>query len=274
MAEPTEQSEVRRVCTRPDDQQAPGIGWSVLRKIQAAMLSIGMALGAIYVAARIEGYYSSRSAIERFDSVEPAATTDEISQDNTAAAKPNSNNGAQDTEWDFNGWGEARIRAYVDAAKRAGGDPLALLQIPKIQLQAPVFDGTDSLTLNHAVGRIAGTAKPGEAGNVGLAGHRDGFFRGLKDIQPGDEIDLKRHGGTDVYIVDRIQIVNPRDVSVLQDQDRSALTLVTCYPFYFVGSAPKRYVVAAFLKQHSMAGTTATDARLNNQTLNPTQEEQ
>ena len=151
---------------------------------------------------------------------------------------------------------------------------MALLQIPKIHLQAPVLDGTDGLTLNHAVGRIAGTARPGDAGNIGLAAHRDGFFRGLKDIQQGDEIDLKTRSGTDIYTVDQIQIVSPRDVSVLRDHRKPALTLVTCYPFYFVGSAPKRYVVTAFLTQHT-AGPTATDVRLNPQPFNPTlQEEQ
>jgi sortase A len=242
----------------------------VLRKIQGALLAIGLALGAIYVAARVESYYASRSAIERFDSAQQTATADETQNEDKQlqsvelpAADP-----------DFSDWNEGRIRTYVDAAKRAGGAPLALLQIPKIRLQAPVFEGTDSLTLNHAVGRIAGTAMPGKSGNVGLAAHRDGFFRGLKDLQPGDEIELKTHSGIDIYTVGRIQIVSPRDVSVLRDQDKPALTLVTCYPFYFVGSAPKRYVVTAFLSQHSTAGSPTTETRLNPQPLSPTQEEQ
>lgn len=270
MASRKEQFENRAVCARPDDQRMGEAEWSVLKKIQAALLSIGLALGAIYIAARAESYYASRTAIERFDSAQLAATAGEAQNDGNElqSSEPRA------TEPDFSDWGEGRIRAYVDAAKRAGGAPLALLQIPKIHLKAPVFDGTDGLTLNHSVGRIAGTSMPGEAGNIGLAAHRDGFFRGLKDLEPGDEIDLKTHSGIDLYTVDRIQIVSPRDVSVLRDQDRSALTLVTCYPFYFVGNAPKRYIVTAFLTQHSTAGSTATDARLNLQPLNPKQQEE
>ncbi len=260
-----EQPENRAVCALPDDQQASGIGWSVLWKIQAALLLIGMALGAIYLAGRIESYFASRSAIERFDSTSPTIAAEATQAEGISldAAEP-----------DFNGWGAGRVRAYAASAKRASGAPLAVLQIPKIHLQAPVFNGTDGLTLNHAVGRIAGTAMPGETGNVGLAAHRDGFFRGLKDIQPEDEIDLKTHRGTAVYTVDRIQIVSPSDLSVLRDQGKPALTLVTCYPFYFVGSAPKRYVVTAFRTQDFTAGSTVSQARLNNQPLNPTQEEQ
>ena len=91
--------------------------------------------------------------------------------------------------------------------------------------------------MNHAVGRILGTAWPGEEGNIGIAGHRDGFFRGLKDVVVGDTIDLKMLKGTDKYIVDQIQIVKPNQVDVLKPRSIPSLTLVTCYPFYFLGSA-------------------------------------
>jgi sortase A len=127
------------------------------------------------------------------------------------------------------------------------------------------MDGTDSLTLNHALGHIAGTAMPGMPGKIGIAGHRDSFFRGLKDIKPGDEVELRTHEGKDIYIVGRIQIVTPRDVSVLRPEGASALTLVTCYPFYFVGSAPKRFVVTAYLAGHVPAGPTTSESRLNSQ---------
>ena len=109
----------------------------------------------------------------------------------------------------------------------------------------PVYDGTDDLTLNRGVGRIIGTARLGEAGNTGIAGHRDGFFRGLKDIAPGDRIDLVLTSQTSHYVVENIQITSPDDVSVLQPTPKASLTLVTCYPFYFVGSAPQRYIVSA-----------------------------
>lgn len=126
---------------------------------------------------------------------------------------------------------------------------LAVLRIPRLRLEAPVLEGTDALTLNRGVGRISGTSRLGENGNVGIAGHRDGFFRPLKEINPGDLIELVRRSGTDIYKVDRISITDPTDVSVLQPENKPKLTLVTCYPFYYVGPAPKRYIVEASLKR-------------------------
>jgi len=98
------------------------------------------------------------------------------------------------------------------------------------------------------MGIIRNTSLPGQEGNIGIAGHRDGFFRGLKDIKKGDTISLVTTAGTSVYMVDQIEITDPADVSVLKSRGKSSVTLVTCYPFYFVGPAPKRYVVEASLK--------------------------
>jgi len=108
-----------------------------------------------------------------------------------------------------------------------------------------VLPGSDDHTLDRAVGYIEGTAPPGTNGNLGIAGHRDGFFRGLKDIAAGDLIEIDTMDGQDVYRVERTWVVNPDDVSVLDPTPTPALTLVTCYPFYFIGSAPLRYIVRA-----------------------------
>jgi sortase A len=108
-----------------------------------------------------------------------------------------------------------------------------------------VLPGTDDVTLDRAVGHIEGTAAPDAAGNVGIAGHRDGFFRGLKDITQGDLIELVTLQDTVAYRVEKTWIVDPTDVSVLDPTPGRALTLVTCYPFYFVGSAPQRFIVRA-----------------------------
>ena len=123
--------------------------------------------------------------------------------------------------------------------------PLGVLDIPSLRLEVPILDGTDDLTLDRAVGHIKGTAYPGELGNIGIAGHRDGFFRGLKDIHVGDSITLRSRSDSSQYLVDEIRIVSPNNVSVLEPRVRPSLTLVTCYPFYFVGSAPSRYIVHA-----------------------------
>jgi sortase A len=100
--------------------------------------------------------------------------------------------------------------------------------------------------LNVGVGHIKGTALPGEQGNIGIAGHRDTYFRALKDIQSGDEIRIQTATGLSRYKVDRVQIVAPDDIQVLAPSASSAITLVTCYPFYFIGAAPQRYVVHAY----------------------------
>ena len=148
---------------------------------------------------------------------------------------------------DFTLWSENRVRAYKEALGMKLDPPLAILSIPKIRIAIPVFDGTDDLVLNRGAGRIAGTAGPGEQGNVGIAAHRDGFFRGLKDVRLGDRIELEARGGKFQYAVDNIEIVEPSDVSVLRARPQPSLTLVTCYPFYFVGDAPQRYIVHASL---------------------------
>ena len=138
---------------------------------------------------------------------------------------------------------------------RIPDQPLAVLRIPKVGLEVPVLRGTDPRTLDRAVGHIEGTTEPGKDGNSGIAGHRDGFFRGLKNIAAGDTIELDTLEGTDVYRVERTWVVKPQDVSVLDPTPIRALTLVTCYPFYFSGPAPKRFIVRAVL--HQRAGVPA-----------------
>jgi sortase A len=146
---------------------------------------------------------------------------------------------------DFRFWSQKRIEAYQASLMAPLQRPLGVLRISAINLEVPVLEGTDDLTLNRAVGHIDGTPAPGETGNVGIAGHRDGFFRALRDIHSGDTIDLFTEKGNSRYVVDEIVIVPPDDVSVLAARSKPALTLVTCYPFYFVGNAPLRYIVRA-----------------------------
>ena len=144
-------------------------------------------------------------------------------------------------------WSSTRVSAWRKAASEPRPAPLAVLRIPKIRLELPVLPGTDDCTLDRGVGHIEYTVEPGTDGNSGIAGHRDSFFRGLKDIGLDDVIELDTHQGTDVYRVERTWIVNPEDVSVLDPTPTRALTLVTCYPFYFVGAAPQRFIVRAVL---------------------------
>jgi sortase A len=119
------------------------------------------------------------------------------------------------------------------------------LLIPRLELMAMVREGADESTLRRAVGHIPGTALPGRIGNVGLAGHRDTFFRALAKIRNDDVIDLETQQGTYRYQVVSTKIVGPRDLSVLAASGGETLTLVTCFPFRYIGSAPQRFIVRA-----------------------------
>jgi sortase A len=148
-------------------------------------------------------------------------------------------------------WDAQRIQAYERSLRVGFVPPLAVLRVPGVGIEAPVLGGTSDAAMNRGVGHIEGSALPGEDGNVGIAGHRDGFFRALKDVKVGELVELERKSGAgmerDEYKVERISVVDPSDVSVVAATKDATLTLVTCYPFYFVGTAPKRFVVKARL---------------------------
>lgn len=144
-------------------------------------------------------------------------------------------------------WSAARIRAFEEAEAAGQAPPIGRLEIPSLDLAVMVLDGTDEETLNRAVGRIEGTARPGELGNLGIAGHRDGWFRALRKVLPGDEIVLRTLDGRYRYRIEEIEIVEPSETSVLDPTGEARLTLVTCYPFYWMGNAPQRYIVKAEL---------------------------
>jgi len=127
----------------------------------------------------------------------------------------------------------------------AKGDLVGRLDIPRLGVSAIVLEGDDARTLRLGVGHIPGTALPGRPGNVGLAAHRDSFFRPLHGIRKADEIELVTALRTYRYRVSDVSIVSPADVAVLGDTASPSLTLVTCYPFRWVGNAPKRFVVHA-----------------------------
>ena len=175
---------------------------------------------------QIDGALGARRELERFAVLQAAGTQQ------TAAP-------------DLSLWGNERISAWQRTFGQPTRSPLAVLRIPKIRLEVPVMPGTDEFSLNRAVGHIEDTALPGTDGNSGIAGHRDGFFRGLKDIAPDDAIEIETLKGKEVYRVERVWVVAPEDVSVLDATPTRSLTLVTCYPFYHVGPAPQRYIVRA-----------------------------
>ena len=221
-----------------------------IRKGERIFLAIGLTLLGLWAVARFHGSIASRAAMARFQADAPAST----GESTPAWQAPVSASGV-----DFTLWSWKRIAAYKNSISAKADLPLAILRIPKINLEVPVFNDTDDLTLNRGVGRIVGTAQIGQPGNLGIAGHRDGFFRGLKDVGRNDVVELIRPGGKDQYVITQVQIVNPEDVYVLDPTPAPTLTLVTCFPFYFVGSAPKRYVLTASLENSSRLDESANE---------------
>ena len=136
-------------------------------------------------------------------------------------------------------------RAESSGIAVSEGSPLGRIEISAVGLTTMIQEGTEEGTLRRAVGHIQGTPLPGQRGNVALAGHRDTFFRGLRDIRVNDEITLTTLSGSYHYRVDSTEVVKPEETEVLKDGGANTLTLVTCYPFNFVGSAPKRFIVRA-----------------------------
>lgn len=223
--------------TEPQGSTSAGI-----RRAERIVLGVGLALLVLWGSDRLYQSAASRAAIARFQGKMASAPVQNLSPE----ADP-----AVGSRIDFQLWSKNRIAAYTQSLTQDKAIPIAVLQIPALNLQAPVFDGTDDLTLNRGVGRIAGTARVGQPGNLGIAGHRDGFFRVLKDVRTEDVVRLEEGGKTEEYVVKQIQVVKPEDTYVLAPTTVPTLTLVTCFPFYFVGSAPQRYIVTAVVRNSS-----------------------
>jgi sortase A len=163
-------------------------------------------------------------------------------------------------------WSAQRMRAYDTATHNTSDIPEGVLRIPAVRLEVPIYAGTSTRILDRGAGRIEGTAALDAAGNVGLAAHRDGFFRVLKDITVGDALFVDTPAGTRRYRVVDLAIVAPDAVGVLAPTAHPSVTLVTCYPFYYVGPAPQRFIVRAELTRdeadrmrHTEAGNGANN---------------
>ncbi len=225
--------------------------WTAWKWIEWALLLTGLSLAAVYGAARLESWLGSQAVLKSISQVDvPVSTAVPEDEFGPQDEIPGSSSGVS-----FAGWAQNRVRAYTESLSYEFAPPIGVIEIPKIHLAVPLLDGTDYLTLNHAVGRIAGTARPGEQGNIGIAGHRDGFFRDLQKVKVGDAVELKTRKGTATYVVDQIRIVKPENIEVLRPRAVPSLTLVTCYPFHFIGSAPQRYIVRASLTHESGSGS-------------------
>ena len=137
------------------------------------------------------------------------------------------------------------VRKAPPQAKAEPAGLIGRISVARLGVSVIVMEGTDARTLRRAAGHIHGTALPGQEGNVGIAAHRDTFFRPLRDIRKDDVITITTSQGNYRYRVVSTKVVGPDDVSVLDSDEHDILTLVTCYPFNFIGAAPNRFIVRA-----------------------------
>jgi len=140
-------------------------------------------------------------------------------------------------------WSQSRVRQYRASAVLPHRALVGVLRVSRLDLRAPLYPDTSEVHLNRGVGLIAAMSRPGEGGNLGIAGHRDGFFRTLKDVRVGDSIEVLTHDRIYRYRITQLDVVEKFDTTPLQPTRGATITLVTCYPFYMVGEAPQRFVV-------------------------------
>jgi sortase A len=199
---------------------------SVLRFAQRLLLWLGVAALAYAGAAAAHAGIYQRYQSWKFERARVSATARNLKQ---AVAAPKV------------------IEAAVveEAVDLREGDLVGKLEIPRIGISVMVLQGLEEDTLILGAGHVPGTPLPGAEGNVAIAGHRDTFFRKLEGIQPGDSIQVATLRRTYEYVVNSTEIVDPEDTQVMESRARPELTLITCYPFYFVGAAPKRFIVHA-----------------------------
>jgi sortase A len=218
---------------------------STMKKFLASLEMLLVAGGALalgwYGAAKGEAFlYQQRQERElEQEIVKPALT----SATPPRAVLPDAESGRPHAS---EGRASAPARHALRPVPRLG--TLARIEIPRLNLKAMIGEGIDDRTLAHAVGHVPGTARPGDMGNVVLAGHRDSFFRGIGGIRRDDEIRVTTPSGTYDYSVDGVEVVDPDDVQVMAPRSDATLTLVSCFPFDYVGPAPKRFVVVAHRK--------------------------
>jgi len=151
------------------------------------------------------------------------------------------------------------------------GDLIGRVSIPRLGLSAIVFEGTEDDVLHRGVGHLTGSALPGQPGNVVLAGHRDSYFRGLRNVHKGDVVDVTTEFGSRTYQVASTEVVDPSDIGVEAPTPAPALTLITCYPFNFIGDAPRRFIIRAQPAQENAAKENAPQPELAARNNDPPQ---
>ena len=213
-----------------------------LRAIELLSYVAGTLLTGFFVVHLAQGEVQRQEGVAAFEENAQAVALATSPQQQTPA-QPFDETLAPDTSL----WAPGRIADYQASLNAELPPVLGVLEVPSVGLKLPVYQTNSELVMDRAAGVIDGMAYPHEAGNIGISGHRDGYFRALKDVQVGDAIVLQTLEGEKKFRIDAIQVVEISDTSLLQDTRDQTVTLVTCYPFYFVGHAPQRFIVTASL---------------------------
>lgn len=204
-----------------------------MRWVEVTLWTVGLVLLSYYAALRVSAEHDRRTGVEAFQALRHIALEQ----------PPADRLLVPSAQVDKSLWSEARARAFRRTTLHEV--PEGILRIPALRLVVPIYSGATSAELDRGAGHVAGTAPLDSAGNAAIAGHRDGFFRSLRHVKIGQMLYVETLGGTRRYRVIETQIVAPSDVSVLAPTAVPSITLITCYPFYFVGPAPARFIVRA-----------------------------
>ena len=228
----------------------PGkLGLLVFKSGELLSYTAGVLLSGFFVVQIAQGEVQRQGGIAEFQQLAQAPQS----------ATPASSSGAMESTGDMQQqftnvgdpdtslWAPGRIKDYQASLEAELPEVLGVLEVPSVGLKVPVYDTNTELVMDRGAGVIDGMSYPHEPGNIGISGHRDGYFRVLKDVQVGDPIVLQTLQGPKHFRIDATTIVPIKDTTLLRDTREQSVTLVTCYPFYFVGHAPKRFIVTASL---------------------------
>lgn len=217
------------------------------RGVEMFCWGLGLALLSYALLIKIHEAQASEAGLQAF-ALAAAADAPAVSEVPPTATEANADNLLDEGELqgvDQSLWSKKRIAQFADIHKTVKETPLAVLRIDDLKILVPIYEGTSEFNLNRGAGWVEETAPVDGRGNIAIAAHRDSFFRALKDAKKGQKMTLQTLQGTRHFTLSNIQIISQAETSVLEPSSSSKLTLVTCYPFYHVGSAPQRYIVTA-----------------------------
>ena len=249
------QMECRRKCGKALTAKNAGetfirmpiaLGTRTIKALEVCSYAAGAALFGFFAVQLAQGEVERQSGISQFHNFAQATQTDAAVGDATPAGDHPAF-AIGDSTPDTALWAPGRIADYQASLKADLPPVIGVLELPSVGLSVPLYPTDSELAMDRGAGIIDGMAYPHEGGNIGIAGHRDGYFRVLKDVKVGDALTLETLEGPKQFRIDNIRVVEIEDTDVLEDTDDQTVTLVTCYPFYFVGHAPQRYIVTASL---------------------------